>query len=351
MSQSLSSPDWLKEGSDKLGTRVRRAILSEDGKTVMGYGDGTVVGWLPYHLSDFLSEYTQEPAPLWHIKYDSAELGEEDLEEVEVEDAAEAFQKDAWCNSDKAKEASEVLRKNTLARAEKETADEAPSQFPPTEHASGSHGSNSAPGTRGKGAKFEVGETVEARFSNGEWYQAMIAEALILKSTLYSCFSTGKRTSAETYGNVLRVLENGFFVVTGLDNRRARKDNNIFFLFSRCSKMAFLWSRGTTTTSASASRPPQTCARLARLMFKAYGALVCRLRREMWGRTASREMWGRTASRGPEEALVQATGVRLTRVEGAGAYIGCIPKKTHTHKYTYFSLFPLNRFVYIFVYG
>ena len=26
-------------------------------------------------------------------------------------------------------------------------------------------------------------------------------------------------------------------------------------------------------------------------------------------------------------------------------------KNTHTHKYTYFSLFPLNRFVYIFVFG
>jgi hypothetical protein len=228
MSQSLSSPDWLEEGSDKLGTRVRRAILSEDGETVMGYGDGTVVGWLPTHLSDFFSEFTQEPAPLWHIKYDSAELGEEDLEEVEVEDAAEAFQKDAWCNSDKAREASEFLRKKKLALAEKVTADEGSAQFPPAEHASGS---NSAPGIRGKGAKFEVGEKVEARFSNGDWYQAMIAEALILKSILYSYFSAAKRISALTYGNVFRVLENGFFVVTWLDDDEREKIINFFFVF------------------------------------------------------------------------------------------------------------------------
>jgi hypothetical protein len=114
-SQSVS--DWLAEGSDKVGQRVRRAILAEDGETVIGYGDGTVVGWLPSNLSDFFSEFTQEPAPLWHIKYDSAELGEEDLEEVEVEDAAEAFEKDAWCNSDKVLEVSELLRKKTLAGA------------------------------------------------------------------------------------------------------------------------------------------------------------------------------------------------------------------------------------------
>ena len=190
MSQSLSSPDWLEEGSDKLGTRVRRAVLAEDGETVISYGDGTVVGWLPSHLSDFFSEYTQEPAPLWHIKYDSAELGEEDLEEVEVEDAAEAFQKNAWGNSDKAREASEFLPKKTLARAETQGADEVSAQSPPAEHSSGSHGSNSAPSTRGKGAKFEVGEAVEALFSNGDWYQAIIAE----------------------------VLENGSFVVTWHDH-------------------------------------------------------------------------------------------------------------------------------------
>ena len=220
MSQSLSSPAWLEEGSDKLGTRVRRAILAEDGETVMGYGDGTVVGWLPSHLSDFYSEFTQEPAPLWHIKYDSAELGEEDLEEVEVEDAAEAFQKDAWCNSDKAREASMFLPKKTLALAEKETADEVSAQSPPAEHASGSNGSNSAPSARGKGAKFEVGETVEALFSNGDWYEAIIAEALFLKSTVYSYFSTAN----------LRV------------HRRTR-------MCSGYSKMALLWLRGSTASS------------------------------------------------------------------------------------------------------
>ena len=99
--------EWLQEGSDKLGARVRLALLAEDGsETVTGYADGTVVGWLPSHLSDFVSEYTKSPAPLWHIKYDSAAMGEEDLEEVEVEDAAEAFEKGAWSNAAKSSEAS-----------------------------------------------------------------------------------------------------------------------------------------------------------------------------------------------------------------------------------------------------
>ena len=49
---------------------MRRAILAEDGsETVTGYADGTVVGWLPSHLSDFVSDFTEAPAPLWHIKY------------------------------------------------------------------------------------------------------------------------------------------------------------------------------------------------------------------------------------------------------------------------------------------
>lgn len=48
---------------------MRRAILSDDAsETVVGFADGTVVGWLPSHLSDFISEYTGKAAPLWHIK-------------------------------------------------------------------------------------------------------------------------------------------------------------------------------------------------------------------------------------------------------------------------------------------
>jgi hypothetical protein len=105
---------WLAEGSDKVGQRVRRAILAEDGETVLSYVDGTVVGWLPSHLSDFCSKFTREPAPLWHIKYDSAELGEEDMEEMEVEDAAKAFELDKWCNLDT------VMEVSALALAKKE---------------------------------------------------------------------------------------------------------------------------------------------------------------------------------------------------------------------------------------
>ena len=61
-----------------------------------------------------------------------AAMGEEDLEEVEVEDAAEAFEKGAWCNAAKSSEASSERRPNAapLALAEKEgTATGASAQF------------------------------------------------------------------------------------------------------------------------------------------------------------------------------------------------------------------------------
>jgi len=66
------------------------------------------------------------------VPYDSAAMGEEDLEEVEVEDAAEAFEKGAWCNAAKSSEASSERRPNAapLALAEKEgTATGASAQF------------------------------------------------------------------------------------------------------------------------------------------------------------------------------------------------------------------------------
>ena len=70
-------------GSARLGKRIRRGILSDEG-CVTSYADGTVVGFLPARRSEFVSDYTQLPAALWRVKYDSAALGEEDLEQVRI---------------------------------------------------------------------------------------------------------------------------------------------------------------------------------------------------------------------------------------------------------------------------
>ena len=35
----------------------------------VGYGKGSVVGWLPAEQSDFVDERTNRPAALWHVEY------------------------------------------------------------------------------------------------------------------------------------------------------------------------------------------------------------------------------------------------------------------------------------------
>lgn len=47
---------------------------------------GTIRGYLPAHLSNFVSEKTGQTAPLWRITYDDKALGEEDMEMHEVEE-------------------------------------------------------------------------------------------------------------------------------------------------------------------------------------------------------------------------------------------------------------------------
>ena len=203
--------EWLQEGSDKLGARVRRALLAEDGsETVSGYADGTVVGWLPSHLSDFVSDYTKSPAPLWHIKFDSASMGEEDLEEVEVEDAAEAFEKGAWSNAAKSSEASSEFRPTNaapLALAEKEgMATGASAQSPAAEHASGPDGgSSSAHSTRRKGPRFDAGEMVEALHSSGAWCEAVVAEALADGSFVVTWRDHDERERVKTAADLRKV--------------------------------------------------------------------------------------------------------------------------------------------------
>ena len=101
--------EWLKEGDAHLHKRVRRAILDANDE-VTGFADGTVTGFLPAELSDFTSEFTGQPAALWHITYDASDMGEEDLEEVEVDDAIEAFTSKAWSDADSLRQASEHRR-------------------------------------------------------------------------------------------------------------------------------------------------------------------------------------------------------------------------------------------------
>jgi len=80
------------EGSDYIGKKVRRYIFNPRGK-ICDAADGVVVGWLSKEESQFETEDSteQQPiyAPLWHMKYDDTQLGEEDLEEHEVEEAVE----------------------------------------------------------------------------------------------------------------------------------------------------------------------------------------------------------------------------------------------------------------------
>ena len=80
--------EGLTKGSPYLGLRVRR-ILPE-GKHDRPI-DGTVEKWLPANLSDFTSEATNEPAPLWHIVFDDRTVGEEDMEEHEIKEAILRF--------------------------------------------------------------------------------------------------------------------------------------------------------------------------------------------------------------------------------------------------------------------
>jgi hypothetical protein len=66
------SDDWYTAGSQYLRKRVGRIVNEEGGKR--SFAAGTVVGWLPIEVADFVSEYTNEAAALWHIKFDREEV-------------------------------------------------------------------------------------------------------------------------------------------------------------------------------------------------------------------------------------------------------------------------------------
>ena len=88
---AMMEQSWRIEGPHT-HKRVRRATLNSSGD-VVGFVDGTVVGYLPLELADYTSELTGRPAPLWHIRFDDLNAGEEDLEEVEVQDAIDSYAK------------------------------------------------------------------------------------------------------------------------------------------------------------------------------------------------------------------------------------------------------------------
>ena len=91
---------WQVCDSEYLGRRVRRAVYAghENRGHIVGAGDGTIVGWMPSEVSDFVSEFYKKPAALWHMVYDSEAIGEEDLEEFEVRHAIESYSQDIWAD-------------------------------------------------------------------------------------------------------------------------------------------------------------------------------------------------------------------------------------------------------------
>jgi hypothetical protein len=84
--------EWITEGSEYVGRRVRRNVRGDDGK-LAGWANGSIVGWLPADKSDFYCKETGLPSALWHVRFDDEEIGEEDLEHAEVQAARLEYHK------------------------------------------------------------------------------------------------------------------------------------------------------------------------------------------------------------------------------------------------------------------
>jgi hypothetical protein len=84
--------EWRTSGNAWIGRAVRREVLDEAGQRVITTANATVVGWLPAADSNFVDDAGQ-PAALWHIRFSDARIGEEDLEEAEVQEALEHFER------------------------------------------------------------------------------------------------------------------------------------------------------------------------------------------------------------------------------------------------------------------
>ena len=81
--------EWRTEGSAYVGRGILRTVVDDDGQ--LGEGWGKITGWLSADESDFVNEQGN-PAALWHVVFDDASLGEEDLEEHEVKAAVIAWE-------------------------------------------------------------------------------------------------------------------------------------------------------------------------------------------------------------------------------------------------------------------
>ena len=82
--------EWLAHGNCYIGQRIRRSVMDTNG--LMTAVDGMVRGWLPAELSNFWSDHSRRPAALWRVVYDKADIGQEDLEDFEVEEAVQVYQ-------------------------------------------------------------------------------------------------------------------------------------------------------------------------------------------------------------------------------------------------------------------
>lgn len=86
------------------------------------------------------SEFTGQDAALWHIKFDIETLGEEDLEEVEVDDAIEAHECNAWA-SEASKQRISHFRRQLERRLESP---------PPAQHGEGEGGRRERKAVQGR---------------------------------------------------------------------------------------------------------------------------------------------------------------------------------------------------------
>ena len=89
-------PQWSTHGNEFIGKRVRRTYVdASNGTTVERSVDATVRSWMSAAHSNYVSEKTQQAAALWLVVYDDAEIGEEELELSEVQEALLEFQAQA----------------------------------------------------------------------------------------------------------------------------------------------------------------------------------------------------------------------------------------------------------------
>ena len=81
--------EWLCYGNSYIGKRIRRSVFAGSSMQAV---DGMVRGWLPAEISNFWSEHSNRPAALWRVVYDNLAIGQEDLEDFEVEEAVQVYQ-------------------------------------------------------------------------------------------------------------------------------------------------------------------------------------------------------------------------------------------------------------------